>query len=206
MRITYLELPTIPPIDVGADGKKRKGVWVQCEGCTHWFASRLIRGKAIQFCSKECRTVKCSITLICSQCNATFTRFLGVHTQVTKTNTTNLVFCSRSCKDLAQRLEGGFPELWPSHFGTGLTSYRDKAFKIYDCKCADCDLVHFSILQVHHKDGNRNNNVSSNLEILCRNHHSIRHMIFSTEGIWIPSNKDITPRDKLDEVRKLLGL
>lgn len=83
-----------------------------------------------------------------------------------------LYFCCREHKDLAQRLDSGeyFDIMRPDHFGTGtgISSYRPKAFKHYEHKCAICLWDEDEdMLDVHHIDENRLNNELNNLIILC---------------------------------------
>lgn len=83
-----------------------------------------------------------------------------------------LYFCCREHKDLAQRLDSGegFDIMRPAHFGSGvgLSSYRAKAFKNFEHKCAICLWDEDEdMLDVHHIDENRLNNELDNLIILC---------------------------------------
>lgn len=85
-------------------------------------------------------------------------------------------FCCRECKDNAQRLDSGerFNKLRPEHYGrgSGIYSYRERAFYTYEHKCAICGWNEDEdVLQVHHIDENRQNNELDNLIILCPNCH-----------------------------------
>ena len=61
-------------------------------------------------------------------------------------------------------------------------------------KCERCDYNKFEILQVHHKDKNRNNNELDNLALICPNCHYEEHFL---EKSWLKnmlekkSKKDI---------------
>ncbi len=96
-------------------------------------------------------------------------------------NKTDLAFCCREHKILAQRI-GGI--LVPSHYGKAFSSdssvstnrseYRRLAFHVYPHRCAVCGYNNvLDILEVHHIDGNRANNDISNLIILCPNCHRL---------------------------------
>jgi 5-methylcytosine-specific restriction endonuclease McrA len=54
-----------------------------------------------------------------------------------------------------------------------IINYREIAFKHFPHKCSKCGKK--EELQVHHKDGNRNNNVLSNLQIVCSECHRKIH-------------------------------
>jgi hypothetical protein len=66
-----------------------------------------------------------------------------------------------------------------SNWKGGHTSryYRYLAFEVYGmdriCEIEDCNNT--TCLCVHHKDGNRDNNVRENLEIRCKSHHTGNH-------------------------------
>ncbi|MDP3997718.1 MAG: HNH endonuclease [bacterium] len=49
-------------------------------------------------------------------------------------------------------------------------------------KCERCNYDKREILQVHHKDGNRQNNEINNLEIICPNCHYEEHYL---EENWL---------------------
>jgi len=63
----------------------------------------------------------------------------------------------------------------PPHFGSSWGDYRTHALRKYGEKCSnlDCNLtlkgieIKKSMLDVHHKDGDRSNNSLTNLEVLC---------------------------------------
>ena len=49
-------------------------------------------------------------------------------------------------------------------------------------KCEKCSYKTYEILQVHHLDRNRKNNISSNLKLLCPNCHAEEHYL---EKSWL---------------------
>lgn len=56
-----------------------------------------------------------------------------------------------------------------------IKDYRKRALKYYNNKCKVCLEDRLHVLQIHHKDENRNNNDILNLEILCANCHLDLH-------------------------------
>jgi hypothetical protein len=105
----------------------------------------------------------------CAQCGKPFFRRPS-HL----TSKSGLYFCSRSCKEVAQRL-GGMPEIHPSRYNNG-SNYREIALRFYPAICVMCGYKKDSrILQVHHRDENRKNNEPGNLVVLCRNCHAEVH-------------------------------
>lgn len=72
---------------------------------------------------------------------------------------------------------GGIKEIQPPHYGTTKANYRQIAFNSLQNKCNMCGYDKIKeILEVHHIDCNRNNNNIYNLEILCPNCHSEKHL------------------------------
>ena len=118
---------------------------------------------------KECRKEKDgTIELNCEICGKKIIRPRGW----ANGNKSKFAFCCREHKNIAQRLESGFGDMIPSHYGTR-KDYRYIAFRIYPHKCAVCGWEEDErILEVHHKDMNRENNSDDNLIILCPNCHS----------------------------------
>lgn len=96
-----------------------------------------------------------------------------------------LYFCSRSHKDLAQRI-GGIEAIQPTHYGTasGERTYRILAFSQLPHCCARCGYNEVvEVLQAHHKNGDRTNNGIENLEILCPTCHMVFHFQ-QRSGLW----------------------
>lgn len=152
------------------DGTPRKCFPKKCKNCKEIFYVPKHRLKQTKFCSKSCRQDSISknkTTAVCAWCNIEF----YISPSKMKNSKSGLHFCSRECKDTAQQLDG-LKEIHPSHYGNGEGEYRKLAFRNLPHKCNLCGWNESEdILQVHHKDSNRNNRDLSNLEILCPNCH-----------------------------------
>ena len=54
--------------------------------------------------------------------------------------------------------------------------------KVRGNKCERCGFEKYEILQIHHKDKDRDNNELENLELICPNCHSEEHYM---EKSWV---------------------
>jgi len=155
------------------DGKQRKLFLQFCTFCGKSFYAPKHAGR--RYCSPECfRASNPSKIheLKCDNCGLIFYRSQSN----LKKSKSGLRFCSRICKDDAQRMGKHNEILRPSHYGDGRYSYRAIALRTYDKICNRCGYdLHPEILQVHHKDRDRTNNTIDNLELLCPNCHDLDH-------------------------------
>lgn len=153
---------------IDKDGRKREGLEKRCEVCSISFLTRI--DQPAKFCSKECsyKSRHKRINLICTHCEKSFERKL----KGLKNSKSGLYFCTRKCKDIAQRL-GGIKEIQPAHYGTAPFDYRTifTEFVCHRCGYKEFD----SCVDVHHIDHNRENNDISNLILLCSCCHQAYH-------------------------------
>lgn len=179
MEITFVE-----------NGRKRKGIIKVCDICKNEFPSRLNADK--KFCSNKCRFLgrQNRIQIECAWCKKKFER------PPSKIN--DLAFCTRKCKDTAQRL-GGLIQLQLPHYGSGYSNYECLIDRTENPCCVGCGEKKRYCLTAHHKDGNRQNNVCENLEIVCGNCHMKRHLKL-IDGVWVYNTKALTPRELLCEL------
>jgi hypothetical protein len=143
-----------------------------CEYCGVLFKkpNKFLRTSKHNYCSRNCNSLarRSRVIVVCAQC--------GKHTHRAtsrmKSSKSSIFFCSRACKDKAQRI-GGIKAIQPPHYGcgNGMYDYRRRAVEHYGCKCAFCNVTEIGMLDVHHIDENRGNNVIGNLIVLCANHH-----------------------------------
>ena len=154
------------------EGRKRKHWTLKCDSCNKIFyrPQRLVRSQK-HYCSAKCKsfTERTSRVVACSYCGAEFYR--------RPSKIQELNFCSRICKDSAQRISSGerFSSLRPEHYDQGTYNYREIAYRNNDSVCNRCGFSNKLALVVHHVDRNRSNNTINNLEILCANCHMIEH-------------------------------
>ena len=96
----------------------------------------------------------------------------------------NSDFCSKECK--AQFKQNELIEKWKNgeengcdNCGTPREFLKRYLMEKYDCKCQKCgfdkvnEYTGFSILQIHHIDGDCFNNSENNLQLLCPNCHCL---------------------------------
>lgn len=184
-------------------GRKRKGEYYDCEQCEETFIRRLSGSNGVKrYCSRKCSSLgsRTRVEVSCESCGKKIFRPPS-RLESTKSG---LSFCSKICLAAAQKLEGGDPRIHPPHYGNGDRMYKQIALRHHPNWCVDCGATFMPILVAHHKDGNRENNDPSNLEIVCQNHHIARHMRWTEEGVWIYSTSSLTPRDRLPEVLRLI--
>ncbi len=147
--------------------------------------SEIKRGNG-KFCSRACssRFAKANRkhiepNVVCAYCSKHFYRSASKQ----KNSQSGLFFCSKEHKDLAARI-GGIKEIHPNHYTDSNKSYRVVAFRYYPKQCNRCGFNQpIEILEVHHKDRNKNNNVEANLEVLCPTCHEVEHFL-AKDGKW----------------------
>tara|TARA_Y100000034_G_C6802037_1_gene359814 strand:+ start:163 stop:660 length:498 start_codon:yes stop_codon:yes gene_type:complete len=147
---------------IDTEGKKRKGVFVKCANCKNLFLTRVDQPR--KYCSVDCSRSgkRKQIELVCDFCDKKFKR------QKSKIKSkSGFYFCSRDCKDKAQRL-GGIEAIMPNHYGTAKVADYRKFFESSELVCNRCGYDEFeSSVDIHHIDANRENNNRDNLIPLC---------------------------------------
>ncbi len=170
-----------------SEGRNRLYNIYSCNTCAIEYKKqkRIAEGSKYEhYCSKACGTVanvnNTKIKLLCAHCGNEFLR----QKSKLRNSKHNVYFCSRICKDIGQSY---IKSIQPNHYGTGESSYRDKALNNLANKCSCCGFNNFYALEVHHIDKNRNNNSLSNLAVLCANCHTLVHKekIKLVNGEWV---------------------
>lgn len=147
------------------------------KNCIHCNNEFNARRSIIKYCSISCATSlnnskrKKRILLKCDYCEKQFEKL--------KSKELKLNFCSRICKDTASRVESGdkFDSIRPSHYGNS-EHYRVKALKTYIKECKICGYNKYTdVLEVDHIDNNHENNIITNLQLLCPTCHVEKHFL-----------------------------
>ncbi len=131
------------------------------------------------YCSKECRKASLivdSVECSCGECGKSFELKPHDLRKAKKASKSGYVFCSKTCSAICtNRLKGI----------EGVSTYRKRAFKEKENKCANCGYdKHVEVLQVHHIDRDRMNGKISNLKILCPTCHNEEHFINNDGVFW----------------------
>lgn len=135
-----------------------------CSFCNkeYWVRKTLLQKQ--NFCSRTCYDLSRTNEFSCAQCSKVFNR----RKSSLSNSRSGLVFCSRNCKDISQRIEGGIKAIQPSHYKEGVYSYRNRALRTYGKICSSCSYSKFEqMLDVDHIDGNHGNGNIDNLQVLC---------------------------------------
>jgi len=173
-----------------------KTVKANCKQCNKEFfplQKEVNRGKGL-FCSRSCLGKhnvahrdrdKPLYNAVCSLCTTPFYRA----TSKLQRPQSGKVFCSRACKDLAQKAEN-LTDFNPLPYTNGSTSYRRRALDYYDNQCSLCGYKKYpQVLHVHHIDGDRANSNIENLIILCPTCHTEKHFENKTSSWRKTSHK-----------------
>jgi hypothetical protein len=150
---------------IDSEGRKRRAINKQCVLCQKpYLVAERFQNKS-QYCSKECvnKARDSKVQLTCAFCKSLFSKKQSKINQVKH----DWHYCSRLCKDSAQRIDSGIG-VKPPHYDNGQSVYRSRAIRHFGAECNRCKYnTYVEMLDVHHKDGNRSNNLIDNLEVLC---------------------------------------
>lgn len=121
------------------------------------------------FCSIICYGTGCRKEKPCAICGKLILSGLNKKT------------CSRSCAN-TQRTGIKYHTGRPRDKVRSQQALKLKLLKARGSKCERCNYKKYEILQVHHKNRNRNQNELSNLELICPNCHYEEHFL---EKSWL---------------------
>jgi hypothetical protein len=145
----------------------------------------LNRGQGL-YCSRSC-SAKATHPVVdkvpnteCAWCK----KDIYVRNSRLRASKSGLNFCSNKCHNMAAKLDGGIPEVYPPHFNQGSQSYRRRALIAYGRICAKCAYKEDSrMLDVDHINSNRQDNTLKNLQVLCVWCHALK-----TRANWPKDN------------------
>lgn len=152
-----------------------KDVEKVCIFCSQKYLVSRFRAGRRKYCSNKCMTdsnKKRRISQTCDNCQSPF------EMRQYKIGKSDYYFCGAKCKHeffkKNSKLRGTFA-------GNGgkyqQSTYRKLAFANFAPRCFYCGYdKHKEILQVHHIDGNRKNNILENLKIICPSCHALDHL------------------------------
>lgn len=122
-----------------------------------------------------------------------------------KVSKTGFFCCSLECKNTAQRGKIDIPGIEKlAHRVIHGNSRYNYIKNEYNACCADCGLNYSPWLVVHHKDSNRENGSPDNLEVLCFNHHVVRHMHSDANGNFVFAPSSLSSPDTIKAVNDLI--
>lgn len=115
------------------------------------------------YCTRECWLASNRTELECAYCGK---RVIKLTSKMRSRH--NQYYCNRECKENDQSLRNGRSKITPEFYGKeSQYTYRDSALR-HNNSCANCGYGDDErMLDVHHVDGDRNNNKLENLRVLC---------------------------------------
>ena len=133
-----------------------------CKIAVYRRPSELEKANGRAFCSMACYGRYCRKEIACVVCGEFMLSSLNKKT------------CSRAC---ANRRRSGtvYHRGKPDDKVTAQRALKIRLFRKRGLVCERCGYGVYQILQVHHKDRNRKNNLLSNLELICPNCHYAEH-------------------------------
>lgn len=129
----------------------------------------LRKNKGRVFCSMSCFGISCRKEVPCIVCNKPILSGLKRKT------------CSRSCSNI-NRSGLKYKINSPKDKVKSQRALKIRLLKNRGYNCERCDYNKYEILQVHHKDRDRDNNNFDNLELICPNCHFEEHHL---EKSWL---------------------
>ncbi len=115
------------------------------------------------------------VNINCETCGKSISKYVR---RDRKRNNHN--YCNRDCYN-ARRKEG------LKRIKRHTTYFTDLVVK--GCECG---VTEYYLLQIHHKDGDTNNNHPDNLEVVCANCHIKRHLKINKDGKLVYHRKTLT--------------
>ncbi len=131
--------------------------------------SQIERNNGRVFCKVDCYGIYCRKEVSCVICGKLI--LAGLHKKT----------CSRSCANI-QRAGIKYKVGRPKDKVKSQQALKIRLLEIRGKRCEKCDYKKYQILEVHHKDRNRNNSNLENLLLICPNCHAEEHLL---EKSWL---------------------
>lgn len=144
-------------------------VCIVCDKAVYKRPCEIQRNKGRVFCSMACFGVSCRREIPCVICEKPI--LSGLHRKT----------CSRSCSN-RHRAGIKYKVNKPRDKVNSQRALKIRLLKDRGENCERCDYDKYEILQVHHKNKDRNNNDFDNLELICPNCHYEEHYL---EKSWL---------------------
>ncbi len=135
-----------------------------------------------KYCSRKCLSLRFKIEQHCCICNK------QIFISKSLFNRNNKNYCSRDCYNL----RNGLVKRIKRH-----SNFFKELLKNSKCECGE-DKEY--LLQIHHIDGNKSNNIRDNLEVVCANCHIKRHLKKNKNNNWVYHTKTLTNRNLLKDL------
>jgi len=135
-----------------------------------------------KYCSKQCAYTKNKIKEDCVICGKSTLKSQSI------ANRNDKNYCSRDCYNFRNGIQ--------KKLKRGTAYYKDLLNKS-SCECGETKTY---LLQIHHIDGNHNNNDKDNLEIVCPTCHVKRHLKKNKLNEWVYHPKSLTDRNLLKDI------
>ena len=129
-------------------------------------------GNGEVFCSSACYGISCRKEIPCLVCGKLILAGLNKKT------------CSRSCSN-KHRVGIRYKIGRPNDKAKSFRVLKLRLLKERGKNCELCSYNKYEILQVHHRDRNKNNNRLENLQLICPNCHYEEHFL---EKSWLKNN------------------
>ena len=132
--------------------------------------SQIQKNRGQIFCSMSCYGLSCRKESPCTVCGKPILARANKKT------------CSRSCAN-KHRIGIQYKINRPRDKVKSQHALKVRLLRERGKSCERCGYNRHEILQVHHRDRNRNNNDLDNLELICPNCHAEEHYLFSKDRL-----------------------
>ena len=149
--------------------RKPNTICIICSKHTYKRPLQIERNGGRAFCGMACYGISCRKESPCTVCGKLILASLNKKT------------CSRSCAN-THRTGIKYQINRPRDKVASQRAIKIRVMQERGIKCERCGYDKKEVLQIHHKDRNKNNNIVDNLELICPNCHFEEHYL---EKSWL---------------------